>query len=138
MIPVDQLIEHDPDNGKFGDCFRAVICSLLGLSPDKVINFSDKFETGKEFWKNVDDFLKPMNLSIIYLNRDPFFKWMEEHSVKNFYHEIAGPSPRVNRTGLWHSVVGLNGEIIHDPHPSRLGLSGNKQDWHYGIFIKLK
>ncbi len=24
--------------------------------------------------------------------------------------------------GLLHSCVGLNGEIVHDPHPSRAGL----------------
>lgn len=48
------------------------------------------------------------------------------------HHIISGPSPR----GLpWlHSVVGRNGKIVHDPHPSRAGLLHGR--WAHTVIVK--
>lgn len=48
-------------------------------------------------------------------------------------HEICGPSPRF--PGSLHCVVGLDGEVIHDPHPDKLGILGPEKDWTYGLII---
>jgi hypothetical protein len=44
------------------------------------------------------------------------------------YHVISGPGPR----GCHHSVVGLNGKMVHDPHPDRTGLE-EAQMWDFLI-----
>jgi len=65
---------------------------------------------------------------------DQLLEWLDKHDldfmyldVKDFpkdfywpkgYHILGGPGPR----GFGHSVVGLNGEMVHDPHPSREGI----------------
>jgi hypothetical protein len=47
------------------------------------------------------------------------------------YHMVYGESGRGH-----HSVVALNGLIIHDPHPSRAGLEEDKRDdWVYGFLV---
>lgn len=40
------------------------------------------------------------------------------------YSVASGPGPRTKPDGapIYHSVVALNGAIVHDPHPSRAGL----------------
>lgn len=52
----------------------------------------------------------------------------------DIYHEISGPSPRGN--GVYHAVVGRNGEVVHDPHPSRAGLAGDPATWEYCYLVK--
>lgn len=39
MTPQIQLIKHDPDNGRFGDCYRTCIASILDLHPSEVPHF---------------------------------------------------------------------------------------------------
>ena len=41
MKPVKQLFHHDPANGVWGDCFRAVIASVLSLPVEAVPHFFD-------------------------------------------------------------------------------------------------
>jgi hypothetical protein len=53
---------------------------------------------------------------------------------ENVYHQISGPSPRGQ--GIWHAVVGCNGQIVHDPHPSKAGLLDPEQ-WQYAILAPL-
>jgi len=38
------------------------------------------------------------------------------------WHVVTGPSPRTPKLGTLHSVVGRNGRIVWDPHPSHEGL----------------
>lgn len=48
------------------------------------------------------------------------------------YHVVVGPSPR----GAYnHAVVGLNGKIVHDPHPDGGGLLDGA--WVHGLFLKI-
>ncbi len=35
---------------------------------------------------------------------------------------LTGPSPRTPKIGTLHCVVGRNGKVVWDPHPSREGL----------------
>lgn len=41
MIPVHCTVKHDPEAGTYGDCLRACIASVVGLSSDKVPHFFD-------------------------------------------------------------------------------------------------
>jgi hypothetical protein len=110
MIPADKLVEHDPENGMYGDCMRATIASLLELKTSEVPHF---FETGipEDYDKKMEDFLKSRNLKVIYTGLDVTFH-------QDVYHIICGH----NHNDVPHAVVGLNGKEIHDPNPNRKGL----------------
>ena len=116
MIPVDQQILHDPENGQYGDCQRACIASLLELHPSEVPHF---FESGNdaEFFKTMNNFLR--SLGLFHLQTQPV-----DFSLEQFmgscprHHMIYGKTVRDTQ----HAVIGLDGKIVHDPHSSRAGL----------------
>jgi hypothetical protein len=51
------------------------------------------------------------------------------------FHIVSGPSPRFPE--LLHSVVGLNGHVVWDPHPDHSGLTGDPQDWTFDFLVRL-
>lgn len=124
MTPIDQTIMHDPDNGQYGDCQRACFASLLDLSIDDVPHFG-KSGDDKLFHDAVDDFLKINNLFELQVAGRPPFR-------NSCYHLIYGLTKR----GTRHAVVGLNGVIVHDPHPSKSGLlESDRKNWVYAFII---
>lgn len=101
---------------KNGDCASAVIASLMELPLSEVPFFAES-KHGWWFWLNE------------WLERRG---WVIEH-VKRADLPMApvwasGKSPR----GFEHAVVwegGPNGRVVHDPHPSRAGIS-DPGDFH--------
>jgi hypothetical protein len=59
------------------------------------------------------------------------FVWADDA----IYHVISGPSPRIK--GGHHAVVGCNGRVSFDPHPSRAGLAGDPSEWHFSMLVRL-
>lgn len=124
---VDQEFLHDPAAGAIGDCWRAGIASILGLSLDEVPHF-------------VRDYPTPADAtSAVWFNET--CRWLtEHHGVTALFYDnpaairaegrseqsafplilLDGRSPR----DIAHVVVGdaITGEMLHDPHPSRAGL----------------
>lgn len=120
MIPVDQEFMHDPANGTWGDCMRACVASLLDLPREAVPHFfAGGVETSAEFDRRVADFLATHGLIELQLLA-PSKTAM--HFTRDCYHLIYGHTER----GTYHAVVGLNGAMVHDPHPSRAGLLADK------------
>lgn len=131
MSPQDQEYLYSKEVP--GDCARAVIASLLELPISTVPHFlleSDRTALG--FYSLIEEFLLSQGYEMAW-NATPLYHLKEGVDV---YHYISGPSPRGE--GLHHAVVGLNGNIIHDPHPSREGLLGNPNDWKYSFLVKIK
>lgn len=111
--------------GERGNCFATCIASILELPLDVVPNFCD-----------ADDWFGATNL------------WLRERRLFYFelaiprgstaielcaefgYHLIHGPAAR----GFLHTCVGYGGKIVHDPHPSNVGLL--RQD-EIGLLIPL-
>lgn len=134
MKPVDQEFIHKPEIGQYGDCQRAVIASLLDLEISEVPHFlADAKGDSVGYWEGLQGFLIARG-----------FAWLTVPArcgaaffgcERGVYHEIAGPSPRGN--GVSHAVVGMNGEIVHDPHPSRAGLAGDSSQWEYSFLVYL-
>ncbi len=119
MTPQDQEFLHLPELGQYGDCQRAVLASLLDLPISEVPHFNavakdDPFT----FWAAVQAFCKVRGYAYLTIpaRAGASFYGLDE----DVYHEISGPSPRGN--GVFHSVVGKGGQIVFDPHPSRLAL----------------
>lgn len=129
MIPVDQQFVHDPENGQHGDCMRACIASLLELPIADVPHFAQIDAEGKgDFWFAVTAFCRSKGYAFVTMRGR--FVWSEDP----IYHVIAGPSPRGN--GVYHAVVGLNGQVHFDPHPSRAGLAGDPSGWTFDLLVK--
>lgn len=129
MTPVDQSIMHDPDNGQHGDCMRAVLASLLDLPIGSVPHFALLDAEGKgNFWIMIAEFCRQHGFSFVIMRGR--FGWAEDA----IYHGIGGKSPR-NPAGH-HAVVGRNGQIFHDPHPSRAGLAGDPNEWEFYLLVR--
>lgn len=129
MKPVDMLVLNDPENGKVGDCFRACLASLLEVSAEEVPHFLHDDCSIKIFYERIADFLKPRGLKFIEL-----WSYDKEWHPNVEYHTIHGDTTR----GTYHAVVGKNGVVVHDPHPSRVGLlpeSKSASVWYVFGFI---
>lgn len=102
MRPVDQTTYGVP----FGNCLSACIASILEIRTEDVPRF-----VGEGWWPRLLGWLAARGLSastIAGATPPPGFA-------------IAfGPSTRL--PGQGHTCVALDGNIVHDPHPSREGL----------------
>ena len=116
MKPVDMTIMHNPDKNQYGDCQRACIASLLELDIESVPHF---LKTGidEDFFLSLNSFLAEEGL--VHLEIMPIdFDHPQFTGKADIYHLIYGPTIR----GTQHATIGLNGEVVHDPHPSKAGL----------------
>jgi hypothetical protein len=127
MKPVDQEFLHDKAAGVEGDCFRAVLASILERPIAEVPHFADitKGKGAHKFWSSVYEWLEIQGYEYMPTKVAP------DGALE--YHSITGPSPRGN--GAYHAVVGLNQVVAHDPHPSRSGISGDPGDWYFGYIV---
>lgn len=129
MNPVNQTILHEPSDGRYGNCMQAVVASALELSIDAVPHFlHDNTQDGALFNRRINEFLRPFNLA--YLSFPQFKAAFDSFGIRGLVHEISGPGAR----GVEHACVAIDGEITHDPHPSRNGLI---EIDHYGVFVVL-
>lgn len=127
MTPIDQTILHDPANGVSGNCFAAFLASALEIPIEEIPNFAqDCPEDGVEFYRRIIAYLAPLNLAIVNIDVAAHFA---AYGVKGVVHELYGDSPR----GVCHATLGVDGAMVHDPHPSKDGLMTTAAEW--GIFI---
>ena len=109
MIPVYQTIE-----GEKGDCFRACLASLFDFKIEQVPNFFDTSNETELWWKAVRDWLRPLGFGIMSLEtKDKLYL-----SLFEGYFIVCGKTFK----GLDHATIWKNGEMVHDPHYSGLGL----------------
>lgn len=130
MTPVDQEFMHDPANGVEGDCMRACIAALLDLPLAEVPHFAQLDADGEDnFWLLLAEFCRSKGYSFVSLAKAEFL-WSDDV----IYHVMSGPSPR-NPKGH-HAVIGRNGRVYFDPHPSRAGLAGEPGEWRFGFLVR--
>ncbi len=110
MRPTDQT-----RYGERGNCFSACIASLLEIPIEIVPNFiSERHDVPQSALLN--QWLAPLNLHALYCETDIMHP---EHAVPDGFYILTGTSPR----GRLHVVIAAGKEIVHDPHPSRAGLT---------------
>lgn len=133
MKPVDQQVVHRPDLGQHGDCQRAVLASLLELPIEQVPHFlQDANGNPDEYWAALQRFCRSHGFVYLTVPSRSGGAFFGDEGV--IYHEISGPSPRGN--GVFHAVVGRNGEVVFDPHPSREGLGGDPATWEHAYLVR--
>ena len=100
-----------------GNCFSTCIACLLELPVDEVPNFcGDNWGNDGEWFRAANRWLARFGLR--YFEVD-FGEWVgHELGLPDCYLIVCGPGPR----DCDHATVWLGGEMIHDPHPSGMGL----------------
>ena len=124
-----------------GNCYAAAIASLLELPIEEVPNFEVfyRLKKNRAFWNTViDTWLSSQNLELrtadefqcfhddidisVYLRKDDesFDECRQRlcEELRDKYYMVSGLSVR----GVYHVCIYKNGNMIHDPHPTREGL----------------
>lgn len=134
MTPVDQEFIHAPEVGQYGDCQRAVIASLLDLPISEVPHFLQEAQGDPNiYWEKLQTFVRSHGFAYLTVHAQSGISFFGDDG--DVYHEISGPSPRGN--GVSHAVVGRNGEVAFDPHPSRAGLAGDPATWEHAYLVRV-
>jgi len=132
MTPQDQEFINIAGQ-QYGDCMRACVASLLDLPIAEVPHFlRDADGDPQKFWSGVLEFTKARGWD--YLSAFPEHR-PEFAEAMGGYHIMGGPSPRGG--GLLHAVIGKDGQIVFDPHPSKAGLDGDLAEWDFDYLVPL-
>ena len=135
MRLAEQLVLHDPDNGVYGDCYRATLATLLGLDTEQVPHFLHDNCDVLTFNTRVSEFLSQFGLVYMSVPAWDIPQWKKATGVTiPLYHEIVDASPRFG--GIGHAVVGCDGEVFHDPHPTKLGLPRVTEERTIGFLVQ--
>jgi len=136
MFFQEQVYPHDPDNGVYGDCFRAVLASLLRMNIKEVPHFMIDNPDVDTCNQRLQEFLEPMGLFFMNVAAWDIESWKQQCKISApIYHEISDESPRF--PGVHHSVVGCDGIEVHDPHPTKLGLPNKTDKRTFGFLVRL-
>ena len=120
---VKQTIEHDPEKGNWGNCFSAVLASLLDIPIEDVPVFS-----GDGWLLSVNEFLRDYDLAFMYIDNLP--EALKAYGIAGLWHEVSGETGR----NTFHSCVAHDGQLVFDPHKSNAGLTATTD---YGVFVAL-
>lgn len=107
---VTQTMFFDPEleaAGIYGNCMQAAVASVLNLPLEAVPHFSQFV-----WW--------PQAMELWARGRNLTMKSERLTEVPEQLCVVGGKSPRGSKGG--HAVVGYQGRIVWDPHPSRDGL----------------
>ena len=109
MKPVDQIVLSGPES----DCLRACVASILEMALEEVPNFAEE-----EDWVGaLDRFLQPLGLQHIPLDAGDAGKVANDWAPGGYYIAV-GRTVRER----YHAVVAHQGQVVHDPYPTRQGL----------------
>jgi len=97
-----------------GNCTEAALASILGIRLDQVPSFQGL--VSEDYWDAVYAFVNSRGFDLVMNHRATHYPGL---------YLADGPSPR----GCGHFVVMHDGEMIHDPHPSRAGLLSIEKTW---------
>ena len=114
MTPYKQLLQHDPDNGVYGDCYRTALACLLDEPPQDIPHFNDQ---NNDMWQvDSDAWLERRGLLMIRLvtdgqSVDVALAEGKVHVPYSMFYMVVGDSPR----GVGHNVIAHEDRIVHDP-----------------------
>lgn len=108
MKPVYQTQFGDGE----GNCFAACLASLLEMEIEFTPDFYQLYKS--EWFNQFTEWMRPLGMI-------PYHKSQKDAvlPLHDCYYLVGGTSPR----GISHSVIYLNGKMVHDPHPSGEGLA---------------
>lgn len=114
-------------SGQNANALQAVLASLLHLPIESIPVFSDSVDSLKE----VNAFLRPYGMA--YMDVSDFEDDCLEYGISGCHHAISGLTN--GSTNDLHTCVAADGQLIFDPHPSRVGI---ERTVLHGVFIALQ
>lgn len=114
MTPIDQTDFYDKAAGKHGNCMQAAVASIMDLPLEAVPNFIEGTKSGGEQHRRFLHWFRDSGLYVLML---------PGNYVPEVPYLASGPASR----GVHHMVVMSGGKLLHDPHPSRDGLTSVDQ-----------
>ena len=116
-ITYDQTLFYNKELNQRGDCLRACIATLLDIKPETLphsTHFSDYIEVEEIYWNYTG-----------FMCVDSLDKIQDEEGIDGLFMAY-GESSR----GCYHAVIiNKQGEIVHDPHPSKEGIKDIQGIW---------
>ncbi|MEX0595439.1 MAG: hypothetical protein WD512_02985, partial [Candidatus Paceibacterota bacterium] len=97
-----------------GNCFSAVIASLMGLKSAEDAIQIQEYYTKKDWFTTLNKWL---------MERGWRISKIDNHLQKDVLYLVVGATVR----GHNHICIYKNRELFHDPHPSGAGLANNKK-----------
>jgi hypothetical protein len=82
----------------------------------------------------INQFLEKRGLMLLQFPYESFSKLLQEQAQStgaDCHHLLFG----IDHDGDPHACVGLNGQMIHDPHPMRRGFANPSSEWQIGLMI---
>ena len=127
MKPVDQDV-----NLAVGNCWSACMASILMWPWERFRDFHQEFSRAHRDLKDAEyeervAYMRILHRLGYHVQRVEFG---ELEIVPAGYSIASGMADR----GVMHSCVAMNGEIVHDPHPSRAGLHAID---YYEVLVRL-
>lgn len=127
-----QRFLHAPAQGIWGDCERTAIACMLDLDRDEVPHFADNFKNNDDVISKERAWLRGQELApfscAFGCELGELLACMAQNNP-GLYYLLSGSS----RTGVNHTVVALDGEIIWDPAINDSGITGPCDDGYYWI-----
>lgn len=127
MIPVKQTKLHNPPVQN-GNCFAAVIASILEIPIEEVLPVEDMFEQYdwhvrlfcwlKErgwIWRTAWEFQQ-------FYQHGSGGDFIKQEMIKDKPYLVTGMTNRFEGK-VAHICIYMNGEMVHDPHPDNTGLT---------------
>ena len=124
-----QLNRHDPENGKWGDCFPTVLACLMNIDRKEVPHF---FDQGNEDYSVVYDWMAERRVRLI--------KVIFEGDRDTVIESVSYLNPGVrwilsgkSSIGAQHVVICKDGKIEHDPSQINSGIVGPGDDGFFWV-----
>ena len=120
MRPVKQTKLFSKEGGHSGNCYAAVMASMLDIPLWMVPPFEDGFGRSEWYETRASEWLAKMfGLKIVHHEGHPVDELPE-------FYVASGKSPR----GVSHAVVYSKGVMVHDPHYSDSGIASVDRVWY--------
>lgn len=134
MRPLKQRFKHDPENGVWGDCYRAAFASVLELDLDDVPHFSDGGPSASmDTLERAEMWLRERGLRTISItftgDLREVLMTVGRLNGDDLIYLLSGTS----RTGVNHTVVCQGSKIAHDPSLTDAGIAGPCDDGLYWL-----
>lgn len=129
MKPTPQTIfgSDGYDGAMPGNCMSACIASILEIDLQEIPHFRLLEQQTSRCWNAIlNDWLEPRGLAFLLMPAVPAMR--HQLMFCPSYHMMLGNGPRGHR----HGVVGLKGQLAHDPHPDGTGLLDVD---YFGVFV---
>ena len=117
MKPVKQTLFGGVDDEIKGNCFQAVLASLLELPLDEVPHFC-QLCSDEDYWTEISRWLMPRGYLYMCIEQIIVDKYAPFLLQTGHYYIVSGDGPR----GHKHNCIACKGKIVFDPHPSNDGL----------------